>query len=468
MNRLLSSRSISPTTFGLGILLFATLRHLMLFCNLLFSTMVLLGVLYRHFSWRSCFQNDFFGGDVNRGEVFELLDVSFSPPDRQLRRSENLVVLPSAQCRGMVATLFLVLRLRLSHGLVAIDCVRAFFFVNEFLNDNMALSKLQIWLWSCSSCLDLVGAKRHIDTRSIPLVRVSGKKDTEPLPRFVSVRSTLGCPSRKSRDLILHWRSYHFFLSSRHERTLCMIHFSTSPTFLLISFICSSSFKMAFWGTPFTRRAISNFGFLSTGETEFHSSFLELIEPGSVVVAFDIPILSPNRSFLELAEALSESCCCCDCQLHPSVTFGAGRGVEILSNSVRCPFWEITLSMQFAGTGLCTMIALDFVCQNRNPWSFARDNFFQYTASWSCFQLLWSCTFLGIVKSSLGASSSGFAAKGLKVWRRWSVVIPCFVFLLQWARSQGWSWCWRNKLCGTQTLSKRKEFKRFPPTQAQL
>ena len=41
---------------------------------------------------------------------------------------------------------------------------------------------------------------------------------------------------------------------------------------------------MASWGTPFTRRSISNFGFLSTGETEFRSSFLELIEPGSVVV----------------------------------------------------------------------------------------------------------------------------------------------------------------------------------------
>ena len=343
MNRLLSSRSISPTTFGLGILLFATLRHLMLFCNLLFSTMVLLGVLYRHFSWRSCFQNDFFGGDVNRGEVFELLDVSFSPPDRQLRRSENLVVLPSAQCRGMVATLFLVLRLRLSHGLVAIDCVRAFFFVNEFLNDNMALSKLQIWLWSCSSCLDLVGAKRHIDTRSIPLVRVSGKKDTEPLPRFVSVRSTPGCPSRKSRDLILHWRSYHFFSSSRHERTLCMIHFSTSPTFFVDFFHLFFVFQDGILRHSFHSKIDFEFGLFVN-----RWNWIPLQFPGNDWTwvcrsAFDIPILSPNRSVLELGEALSESCCCCDCQLHPSVTFGAGRGVEILSNSVRCPFWEITL-----------------------------------------------------------------------------------------------------------------------------
>ena len=35
---------------------------------------------------------------------------------------------------------------RLLHGLFAIDCVRAFFLVNENLHDNVALSKLQIWL----------------------------------------------------------------------------------------------------------------------------------------------------------------------------------------------------------------------------------------------------------------------------------------------------------------------------------
>ena len=332
-----------PTTFGLGILLFATLCHLMLFCNLLFSTMVLLGVLYRHFSWRSCFQNDFFGGDVNRGEVVEVLDVSFSPPDRQLRRSVYLVVLPSAQCRGMVATLLLVLRLRLSHGFFAIDCVRAFFLVNEFLNDNMALSKLQFWLWSCSSCLHLVGAKRHIDTRSIPLVRVSGKKDTEELPRFVSVRSTPGCPSCKSRDLILHWRSYHSFFLQVVTKGLC----AWSTFQLLQLFVDFFSLFFVF------QDGILRHSFHSKIDFEFwlfvnRWNWIPLQFPGTDWTwvcrsAFDIPILSPNRSFLELGEALSESCCCCDCQLHPSVTFGAGRGVEILSNSVRCPFWEITL-----------------------------------------------------------------------------------------------------------------------------
>ena len=42
--------------------------------------------------------------DVNSGEVVEELDASLSPPDRHLRSSENLVVLPSSQYWGMVAT----------------------------------------------------------------------------------------------------------------------------------------------------------------------------------------------------------------------------------------------------------------------------------------------------------------------------------------------------------------------------
>ena len=41
--------------------------------------------------------------DVNCGEVVEVFDVSFSPPDRRLRSSVYLVVLPSAQYRGVVA-----------------------------------------------------------------------------------------------------------------------------------------------------------------------------------------------------------------------------------------------------------------------------------------------------------------------------------------------------------------------------
>ena len=60
-----------------------------------------------------------------------------------------------------------------------------------------------------------------------------------------------------------------------------------------------------------------------------------------------------------------------------------------------------------------------------------------------------------------------FARKGWEVWRRWSVVPPCFVFLLHWVRP-GWIGCWRNNSCETQTLSNRKELKRAPSIQAQL
>ena len=42
--------------------------------------------------------------DVNRGEVVEVLDVSFSPPDLHLRSSVYLVVLPSVENRAMVVT----------------------------------------------------------------------------------------------------------------------------------------------------------------------------------------------------------------------------------------------------------------------------------------------------------------------------------------------------------------------------
>ena len=64
---------------------------------------------------------------------------------------------------------------------------------------------------------------------------------------------------------------------------------------------------------------------------------------------------------------------CCDCQLLFYVTLGAGRGVESHSNSIRSPFLEVTLWMQSAGTELCTEVACDFVCQNRNPGSCVRD-----------------------------------------------------------------------------------------------
>ena len=66
------------------------------------------------------------------------------------------------------------------HGLCA--C----FLVPELPHDSTEFSTLQMLLWFGPSYLDWVEAKLHIDTCSIPLVRVSGKKDTELSPRRLS------------------------------------------------------------------------------------------------------------------------------------------------------------------------------------------------------------------------------------------------------------------------------------------
>ena len=95
--------------------------------------------------------------------------------------------------------------------------------------------------------------------------------------------------------------------------------FSTFPTFLLISFICSSSCKMAPRDTPSTRRSISKCGFFVTSDSEFRTSFLELEWPGSSVV-LPVTSLSP----FSIATGFPEP---------------KGTSLE----RVRSPFWEITL-----------------------------------------------------------------------------------------------------------------------------
>ena len=88
----------------------------------------------------------------------------------------------------------------------------------------------------------------------------------------------------------------------------------------------------------------------------------------------------PRACCQVLVEALSESCgCCCGCacQRLQSVIFGANRGVGSLSKSARSPFSQMIFEMQSAGTWLCTIVAFDFACQNRNPCSCAWDNFTQ-------------------------------------------------------------------------------------------
>ena len=81
--------------------------------------------------------------------------------------------------------------------------------------------------------------------------------------------------------------------------------------FLLISFICSSSCKKVHWDTPSTRRSISNCGLLSTNDTEFRTTFHELVW-SSRRVALDIFFqVSTATSFPELEGTSPEGGCCC-------------------------------------------------------------------------------------------------------------------------------------------------------------
>ena len=110
-------------------------------------------------------------------------------------------------------------------------------------------------------------------------------------------------------------------------------------------------------------------------------------------------------------------CCCCTCHQLLRVNLGAGRGVGSLSYILRSPF--------------CTIIELDFVCQNRNPWTCARDYSTQQTASSHNALCLVSRNHRHVLLHL------NFLPK---VWRRWCVFPPCFLILLQWALFPGKSW----------------------------
>ena len=85
--------------------------------------------------------------DVNRDEVVEVLDVSFSPPDCHLGSSVNFVVLPYAEYRGMVAKFLWSTFCVTGLCMVFLPLnVRAFSLVPAMLHDCVALSELQIWL----------------------------------------------------------------------------------------------------------------------------------------------------------------------------------------------------------------------------------------------------------------------------------------------------------------------------------
>ena len=85
-----------------------------------------------------------FTTDVNRGDVVEVLDMRLSPIYGQLRSSVYFVVLPSAQCRGVVAASscpsFCVNGF---HDPFAIGCVRSFSLLTELLRyESTEFSKM--------------------------------------------------------------------------------------------------------------------------------------------------------------------------------------------------------------------------------------------------------------------------------------------------------------------------------------
>ena len=186
--------------------------------------------------------------------------------------------------------------------------------------------------------------------------------------------------------------------------------------------------------------------------------FLELEEAGSSVVLpltslFSVPTAS---SFLELEDAQPESgccCCCCECQLLLSVTFG-----------VRSPFWEITQKMQSAVTGLCTIIALDYICQIRNPWSCARDKFSPTNGVLITFPMTVIVCFL--MSCEIIMRFFFFWIFSERVERCEEDGLSSFLALF--------SPCSKSVLkdgldaCETQTLSNRQEFKRASSIQAQM
>ena len=103
--------------------------------------------------------------------------------------------------------------------------------------------------------------------------------------------------------------------------------------FLLVSFICSPCCRMASWDTLSTRRSISNCGFSQhLAQNLAQVSLCEFDHLSSL-----IPVLSWTSFLVQITSSLID-CYCWDCLLFLSVTFGAARGVESLSNNIRCPF----------------------------------------------------------------------------------------------------------------------------------
>ena len=227
-----------------------------------------------------------------------------SPPEKLCFSLRSAIC--SVSRGGRRVSLLLFLCQRLLHGLSVIGCVRAFALVTElFLYDSFQSFKSG----SDSVHRFLIGSKPDATKTHVPyLWYVFQARKTLNSGRGLSQFDQLQVTNLVNGGTWFFTEDHItlFFLIVTNE--FCAWSTFNFSNFVLISFICSSSFKMASWGTPSTRRSISNLGFFSTSETEFRSSFLKLEEPGfSVVLSpFSVPTAS---SFLELEDALPESGC---------------------------------------------------------------------------------------------------------------------------------------------------------------
>ena len=110
--------------------------------------------------------------------------------------------------------------------------------------------------------------------------------------------------------------------------------------FLLVSFIFSSSCKIASWDTPPTQKI--NFEMWHSLKQLKIPYKSHCTSPVICCLASDIfcPRLAlPHKSPCTLTTS-THIAYCYKCQFAFSVTFGAGRGYESLSNSIRSPIWE--------------------------------------------------------------------------------------------------------------------------------
>ena len=157
--------------------------------------------------------------NVDLGNVVEVLDPLVSPSVYQQGFSVYFVILPTVPYRSVFAAFQ-----------PSSFCIHGFVMIFILLTESprygsKEFSTLQMLFWFGPTHFDWVVATRHTNTCSCPPVRASSKKDTGWSPRFVSIRTSLCCPSRRQHDLILHWGSYSLS-SNRYEWILHKIDFS--------------------------------------------------------------------------------------------------------------------------------------------------------------------------------------------------------------------------------------------------